>query len=116
MFTLDQFVPWGRSFDEYRRMFALTDEDLRLKRSGVVTARRASMPWPHGADQFALPLLEDVPYEFQRGANQMMRIRRDLEPIERASRDEFGRRGEGLPPVGAVRAAISPTMSSSTPS
>ena len=30
MFTLDRVVPWGRSFDEYRRMFALTDEDLAL--------------------------------------------------------------------------------------
>jgi hypothetical protein len=30
MFTLDQIVPWGRSFDEYRRMFALTGEDLAL--------------------------------------------------------------------------------------
>lgn len=29
MFTLDQVVPWGRSFDEYRRMFALTHDDLR---------------------------------------------------------------------------------------
>ncbi len=28
MFTLDRVVPWGRSFDEYRRMFALSDEDL----------------------------------------------------------------------------------------
>ena len=28
MFALDQVVPWGRSFDEYRRMFALTDADL----------------------------------------------------------------------------------------
>jgi hypothetical protein len=28
MFTLDQVVPWGRSFDEYRRMFDLTDDDL----------------------------------------------------------------------------------------
>jgi hypothetical protein len=28
MFTLDQVVPWGRSFDEYRRMFALGDADL----------------------------------------------------------------------------------------
>jgi hypothetical protein len=28
MFTLDQVVPWGRSLDEYRRMFALSDEDL----------------------------------------------------------------------------------------
>lgn len=28
MFTLDEVVPWGRSFDEYRRMFALDDRDL----------------------------------------------------------------------------------------
>lgn len=31
MFTLDHVVPWGRSFDEYRRMFALTDHDLCLR-------------------------------------------------------------------------------------
>jgi hypothetical protein len=30
MFTLDQVVPWGRSFAEYQRMFALTECDLRL--------------------------------------------------------------------------------------
>lgn len=28
MLTLDQVVPWGRSFDEYRRMFAMSDADL----------------------------------------------------------------------------------------
>jgi hypothetical protein len=28
MFTLSSVVPWGRSFDEYRRMFALTAADL----------------------------------------------------------------------------------------
>jgi hypothetical protein len=28
MFTLDLIVPWGRSFDEYRQMFALTEADL----------------------------------------------------------------------------------------
>jgi len=28
MFTLQEVVPWGRSFDEYRAMFALTDADL----------------------------------------------------------------------------------------
>jgi hypothetical protein len=28
-FTLETVVPWGRSFDEYRRMFALTDADLQ---------------------------------------------------------------------------------------
>lgn len=31
MFTLTQIVPLGRSFDEYRRMFALSDIDLRRK-------------------------------------------------------------------------------------
>jgi hypothetical protein len=34
MFTLDQVVPWGRSFDEYRGMFALTDADLGLRMLG----------------------------------------------------------------------------------
>ena len=29
MFTLDRVVPWGRSFDEYRSMFGLTETDLR---------------------------------------------------------------------------------------
>src|SRR5262245_2535986 len=31
MFTLDQVVPWGRSFDEYERMFALSDAELRSR-------------------------------------------------------------------------------------
>ena len=31
MFTLDRVVPWGRSFDEYQRMFALTERDLGLR-------------------------------------------------------------------------------------
>jgi hypothetical protein len=30
-FCLDQVVPWGRSFTEYRRMFALTQADLELR-------------------------------------------------------------------------------------
>ena len=25
---LSEVIPWGRSFDEYRRMFALSDDDL----------------------------------------------------------------------------------------
>lgn len=29
MFALDHVVPWGRSFDEYRRMFALREADLQ---------------------------------------------------------------------------------------
>jgi hypothetical protein len=34
MFTLDQVVPWGRSYDEYSRMFALTGADLRSRLLG----------------------------------------------------------------------------------
>ena len=30
-FTLDQIVPWGRSFDEYVKMFALTEADLEKR-------------------------------------------------------------------------------------
>ena len=30
-FTLSKIVPWGRTFDEYVAMFALTPEDLELK-------------------------------------------------------------------------------------
>lgn len=33
MFALDHVAPWGRSFEEYRRMFALSDADLQ---SGVL--------------------------------------------------------------------------------
>jgi len=29
--TIDEVFPWGRSYDEYRRMFALTDAELDLK-------------------------------------------------------------------------------------
>lgn len=34
MFTLADVVPWGRSFEEYRRMFALEPGDLRLRLLG----------------------------------------------------------------------------------
>lgn len=34
MFALDQIVPWGRSFDEYCRMFALTEHELNLRLLG----------------------------------------------------------------------------------
>ena len=34
MFTLDKVVPWGRSYDEYCRMFALTANDLRKRMLG----------------------------------------------------------------------------------
>src|SRR5688500_10838581 len=31
MFSLKDVVPWGRSFDEYRRMLALTEDDLHRR-------------------------------------------------------------------------------------
>ena len=31
MFTLSSVVPWGRSFDEYVRMFALAESDLESR-------------------------------------------------------------------------------------
>jgi hypothetical protein len=34
MFTLEHVVPWGRSFDEYRAMFALSDADLDARLLG----------------------------------------------------------------------------------
>jgi hypothetical protein len=34
MFQLDQVVPWGRSFNEYVRMFALGEAELRLRIMG----------------------------------------------------------------------------------
>jgi hypothetical protein len=38
MFTLDRVVPWGRSFDEYSRMFTLTSTDLRSKILGCASS------------------------------------------------------------------------------
>ncbi|MCL4862074.1 MAG: hypothetical protein KJZ93_21845 [Caldilineaceae bacterium] len=34
-FTLDQVVPWGRSLDEYRRLFGLSEQDLAGSILGV---------------------------------------------------------------------------------
>jgi len=42
MFILDRVVPWGRSFEEYRRMFALSDADLQLRILVALTVQRAS--------------------------------------------------------------------------
>jgi hypothetical protein len=46
-FTLDKVVPWGRSFDEYVRMFDLTPADLgkRILGCGDGPASFGSSPW-----------------------------------------------------------------------
>jgi len=44
-FTLAKVVPWGRSYDEYIRMFSLTEADLGLRILGCGDGPpRASMP------------------------------------------------------------------------
>jgi hypothetical protein len=124
MFTLKDVVPWGRSFGEYRRMFALTDDDLTRRMLGCgdgpasfnadATQRghdviscdpiyRFDRPrlqeriaatfddvlaqtrlnahefvWGGVRDLTAagcVVTIETVPYEFQRGGNEMMRVR-----------------------------------------
>ena len=122
-FTLDQIVPWGRSFGEYVRMFALTEADLEkqilgcgdgpasfnaaMRRQGrkvvsvdplyqfsgeQILGRVANevrvfplldhggQPSPHVEvvcdqldDQGYSLAIEPVGYEFQRGANKMLR-------------------------------------------
>jgi hypothetical protein len=34
-FTIDRVYPWGRTLDEHRRMFALSDDDMRSRILGV---------------------------------------------------------------------------------
>jgi hypothetical protein len=37
-FTLEKVVPWGRSYEEYIDMFALTEAELGLRIEGVQEA------------------------------------------------------------------------------
>jgi hypothetical protein len=47
-FHLDGVVPWGRTFDEYRRMFALTDDHLRGKILGCADGPASFNAEAHG--------------------------------------------------------------------
>lgn len=70
---LDGVVPWGRSFEEYARMFALSGREL-----GGRILRCADGPASFNAEAHARGVreaaVEPVPYEFQRGAREMLRI------------------------------------------
>lgn len=48
---LDDIVPWGRSYTEYRAMFALTDEDLRGRVIGVGDGQAGFNAEAHGRGQ-----------------------------------------------------------------
>ena len=43
---LSEVIPWGRSFEEYRRVFALTDEDLAGRILGCGDYRPEVPPQP----------------------------------------------------------------------
>ena len=45
MFTLEQVVPWGRSFEEYRAMFALSDADLEGRVLGCGDGHPMKCTW-----------------------------------------------------------------------
>jgi hypothetical protein len=42
----NKVIPWGRSFEEYRRMFALADEDLAGRILGCGDDRPEAPPAP----------------------------------------------------------------------
>jgi len=70
MFTLDQVVPWGRSFDEYCRMFALSLHDLRGRILGCA----------------------DGPASFNAEATAVGRSVTSCDPLYRFSADEIAHR------------------------
>ena len=69
MFTLDQVVPWGRSFDEYRRMFALTDDDFAAGSSGAAMARRASTRKRRAAARGSSPAIRSIAGDARRSGS-----------------------------------------------
>ncbi len=89
MFTLDQVVPWGRSFDEYRRMFALSDTDLdrRIVDCGGGPASFASEAAKRGTHVVA----SDPLYQWEAGQIRDRIAATSASILEQArqNRDEF---------------------------
>ncbi len=83
-------VPWGRSFDEYVKMFSLTSDDLNLKildcGSGLSSLNAEMTRWGKkvisidpiynlSADDIEIRINEIYDdYEFQKGGNEILRI------------------------------------------
>ena len=47
---LNEVIRWGRSFEEYRRMFALTDEDLAGRILGCGNGPARGPPTPTSSE------------------------------------------------------------------
>ncbi|WP_202405558.1 MULTISPECIES: hypothetical protein [Halomonadaceae] len=77
---LDHVVPWGRSFEEYQRMFNLAPADLDKRILGcgdgpasfhaTLTARGGRVA--KEVRVFPLVSLDPVDYRFQKGATEML--------------------------------------------
>ncbi len=67
-FSLDRVVPWGRSFAEYQRMFALTQDQLNLRMLGCADGPASfnAEATEHGADIVSV----DPIYTFSRSEIQ----------------------------------------------
>jgi len=102
MFTLDQVVPWGRSFDEYRRMFALSDADLGFRILGCgdgpasfnaeATRRGASVISCDPIYQFDVNDIRDqIAVTYERILDELRRNVDDFVWDSIASVDELGR-------------------------
>lgn len=69
-FTLNKVVPWGRSFEEYVKMFGMTDEDLKLRILGC----------------------GDGPASFNSGMNKRGYIAISIDPIYQFDAKQIGKR------------------------
>ena len=101
-FSLDQVAPWGRSFTEYQRMFALTQEDLKIRILGCAdgpasfnaeaTERGSEVVSVDPIYGFSRPEIRDrIHATFPRIMDQTRQNRSEFVWAEHASVDELGR-------------------------
>jgi hypothetical protein len=86
---LNNVVPWGRSFDEYRRIFSLTDDDLNRKILDVAAGPSSFNATMHARGKNVISI--DPIYEFN--ANQIrsrvQEVRDDMIQQVREQRGQF---------------------------
>lgn len=76
-FKLGHVMPWGRSFEEYRSMFSLSKHKSNkriLSCADGPTSFNTTLTELQSEDYDGR--IQIVAYEFQKGGNQMLRIRK----------------------------------------
>ncbi len=78
-FLLNEIVPWGRNLGEYRRMFALTDVDMKLKIFSICDLDGNSTEFTKRIidyfDKLNKIIITKSEYQFQKGENEMLIIK-----------------------------------------